>query len=194
MQLWIYFDQDGSRTYIHALRRHWVSSVSFNVLHFFLPSALIIASASLTYIIPQGEVDKSLAWYFHGGIAAALACIALLGILHRGMDQQGSGLIPRSARLGVRFLGATLIAVLPCFGPEGTTAFLGIVAGILGAIVIIETLGKIGTVRVHLDAPISGSKRAIRMHERYDLLSKRYRNADPLNAATKSTGSDTRGS
>lgn len=111
-------------------------------------------------------MPQSLLWYLSGGIAATLACIALIGVLHRGMDQHRSGLIPRSVRLALRFLGSVLIAVMPLFGPERTTAYLGIVAGILVAILIVETLGKLGAVRVDLEASISGSRRAVKSHER----------------------------
>ena len=163
----LYFDADSSRTYIHAYRRHWTANVAFDVMHFFLTSAIVISSAALTILIPEEEAAKSLSWYFHGGVAAVLACIAFIGVLHRGMDQHRSGIIPRSLRLAVRFLGAALIAVLPLFGPDKTTAYIGIVAAICVAIVLIETFGKLGAIRVDLSSGIDAGKRATKSHQRF---------------------------
>lgn len=73
--------------------------------------------------------------------------------------------MPRSARLAIRFAGAALIAVLPLFGPDGTTAFVGIVAGILAFIVTVETLGKIGAIRVDLKSNVSGANRTVKSHQ-----------------------------
>lgn len=90
-------------------------------------------------------------WFFSGGIATALACIGLIGTMHRGMDQYRSGILPRSVRLALRFAVAALLATFPLFHPDDMTVTLGIVAAILSGLVAVETLGKLGAMRLDID-------------------------------------------
>jgi hypothetical protein len=43
-------------------------------------------------------------WYFSGGLATALVCLALLGWMHKNLDVRGSSLIPWDVRLALRVM------------------------------------------------------------------------------------------
>jgi hypothetical protein len=150
LKIWLYFDQDSSRTFLHGLRRHWFANTTYTQLHFPLTAGLTLFSGSLTILIPEEDATNGIRWYFAGGIAACLLSIALLGVCHRSLDSHRSGILPRSVRLGLRFVAAAFIAVTPLFGIDQTLGFMGLIAGVLALLVTAETIGKLGAVRVHL--------------------------------------------
>ena len=81
-----------------------------------------------------------------------LFCVALLGTLHKSLDKAGSGLLPRSFRLALRFIVAAAIACSPLVpGIKTSSLQLIVVGGLLTILLIVETLSKLGTVRVDLD-------------------------------------------
>jgi Bacterial low temperature requirement A protein (LtrA) len=104
---WLYFDQDLSQTYIHALRRHWFSALSANLLHFPFCCGLIIWSASMPFLVhltAREEPLQGVRWYFSGGLATALLCLALLGWMHKNLDAPGSSWISSDIRLLFRIV------------------------------------------------------------------------------------------
>jgi len=100
---WLYFDQDVSQTYIHALRRHWFSALSANLLHFPLCCGVILWSASMKFLVQTSDVTgQGVRWYFSGGLSTAVFCLALLGWMHKNLDAPGSSFIPSDVRLLMR--------------------------------------------------------------------------------------------
>ena len=64
------------------------------------PSELV---AVPTLASVSGAVSgQGLRWYFSGGLATALVCLALLGWMHKNLDARGSSWIPWDMRLGLR--------------------------------------------------------------------------------------------
>ena len=123
----------------------------FNFWLFPLTAAIVCTSAVLHNVIPADQADPSTLWFFHGSVASVLFSIAVIGLLHRSTDQPGTGIVPRPVRLLVRFAAVALIAVAPLFSPTDSIYFMAIVASILVAVVILETIGKIGTARIDLN-------------------------------------------
>lgn len=71
--MWLYFDADGSRTFVHALRRHWFPSITYTHIHFPLCAALILMSAALAKLVTAagvgseaGEISPGFLWFFGG--------------------------------------------------------------------------------------------------------------------------------
>lgn len=57
--LWIYFDIDGIPVHVHAIRRHWISSVIWISSHLFLSGAFILASSTLTDFVLAHDCQNS---------------------------------------------------------------------------------------------------------------------------------------
>jgi hypothetical protein len=149
-KIWLFFDQDSSRTFLHALRRHWFTKTSYTQLHFPLTAGLTLLSGSLKVLISREEATRGILWYFSGGIATCLLSIALLGMCHRSLDDHRSGILPRSIRISLRVLAAVFIAVTPLFGLDNVLVHMGLICGVLAILVTLETLGKLGAMRVQL--------------------------------------------
>lgn len=96
-------------------------------------------------MVPETQVKGGAQWYFSGGLAASLVCLAISGSLHQGMDVPGSALLPRTVRLATRVGFAIIIALLPFADTmSDTTTLQGVSAGLMLVLVAIEVVGKIG--------------------------------------------------
>lgn len=144
MIIWLYFDNDSSRTFVHGLKRHWFTSISFTHLHFPLCASLILMSSALVKLIKEEAVEIGYLWYFSASISTATVCIGLLGMLHKSLDAWGSSAIPKSARISVRLIMAGIFAVMPLLYHWKSVEFLGAHAGLLTLAVAFETFGKLG--------------------------------------------------
>ncbi|PWN32443.1 uncharacterized protein FA14DRAFT_111934, partial [Meira miltonrushii] len=175
--MWIYFDVDSSRTYVHGLKRHWFTSITYTNLHFPLCASLVLMSSTLVTMIGEARVDKAYLWFFAGSIGTAMLCMGVLGMLHKSLDRWGSSLIPKSARIGLRFLLAAVFYVMPLIRHWTSSEYLGIHAALLAFAVAFETFGKLGAVgRVYdpvraeaLHSAVKGPGRRASWHEHDDL-------------------------
>lgn len=152
MLCFVYFDADASRTFVHALRRHFFPSTLYTIVHFPLTVALIVMSSSLTELIPNAEVDQGMEWYYSGSLAVALCCIAFLGATHASLDQRGTSLLNRETRILARLVVAIIFALLPLKSDWRTIDYLAVHACLLIVLVAFETTGKIGAVGRVYDA------------------------------------------
>lgn len=144
--VWIYFDADSSRVFAHALRRNPFTAITFNLMHFPLCASLILVSSTLPRLIGEEESRHGFRWFYGGSMAVAMACIAVIGLLHKNLDLAGSALWPHSARIGLRFAVALGFAALPIKSDWSNAPFLGCYCGLLFLLVVSETLGKLGVV------------------------------------------------
>lgn len=64
MLMWLYFDVDSSRTFVHGLRRNWFTSITYTHLHFPLCASLIMMSSTLSTMIHEEVVDQNFLWFF----------------------------------------------------------------------------------------------------------------------------------
>ena len=108
---WIYFDVDASRNFQHALRRNVLTGFLFSLTHLPMQMAIVAAGASLGFMIsinadyvaavanvvagntgagvptPLDVFPLSQRWLFCVAIATALWSMAVLGMLHKSLDQ-----------------------------------------------------------------------------------------------------------
>ncbi|PVG04111.1 hypothetical protein CPB86DRAFT_778353 [Serendipita vermifera] len=153
---WLYFDSECSRRFVHALRRHWFTGVSFTALHFPLCSALIIASAAISQMTKNGneQLSMELRWYFGGGLGCAMIVMATIGLLHRGLDPAGTTRLSRvsQVQLGMRMAVGITMVCLPLAKNLNSLDMMGVCAGLTSLLVIEETYGKL---QVYQPTPIS---------------------------------------
>lgn len=155
--MWLYYDADSSRTFIHALRRHWISHQAFRIVHFFLVLAILLYSAALGSAITQTNIAKDQHYILAGGVSLTLFCIGTLGVLHKSLDKAKSGLLPRTFRIALRFIVAAAIACSPLVLRVQTSSLqLLSIGGLLIVLLAVETFSKLGTVRVDLDEIAEG--------------------------------------
>ncbi|KAI5479161.1 hypothetical protein MNV49_004021 [Pseudohyphozyma bogoriensis] len=143
---WLYVDNDLSRTFMHALRWNWFTSITWSHLHFPLAASLIFASAATTKMVGEEDPSDRYRWFFAAGQAITMVTLGFFGLLHKPLDADGAGLIPRPFRVFGRFAAGVLFACLPLAKTLSSTAVLGIHAGTLFFLIVSETIGKIGLV------------------------------------------------
>lgn len=144
--IWLYFDNDSSRTFVHALKRHWLPSITFTHMHFPLCAGLILMSSAQAKLIADSSVEEGFYWFFSGSIGLVMLSMGILGILHKSLDRWRSSMIPKSARITFRFVLAVIFVILPQLRKWNSVEFLGAYAGLLGIAVAFETFGKLGAV------------------------------------------------
>ncbi|KAG9088493.1 hypothetical protein FS749_002127 [Ceratobasidium sp. UAMH 11750] len=141
---WLYFDAECSHTFVHAMRRHWFTSITFTNLHFPLCAALILVSAATSRMTQHvDEVMPAIRWYFSGGLGVALVCMALIGATHRGLDPTGTSRLGRTTQLAFRVAVGIIIICLPLAKTLSPLNVLGTSAGLTSILVIEETYGKL---------------------------------------------------
>ncbi|ORY59032.1 hypothetical protein BCR35DRAFT_309352 [Leucosporidium creatinivorum] len=144
--LWLYQEQSASRTFSHAMRRHWFTSTTWQLLHFPLSAALILAAVSVSSFVKYGEAAQKRQWYFGGAMSAIFTSLFLLGILHKPLDRPRSALIPRPFRLLLRLAFAVLSALLPLINNISSVTTLGATSLALLILLVLEMVGQIGSV------------------------------------------------
>ncbi|CAG7847789.1 SubName: Full=Uncharacterized protein {ECO:0000313/EMBL:CCA71182.1} [Serendipita indica DSM 11827] len=143
---WLYFDAECSRRFLHAIRRHWFSGLTFTTLHFPLCASLILVSAALSRMtLNQDEISDALRWYFCGGLGTAMICLGALGMTHRGLDPNGTTRLGRRVQLGMRTAVGIIMICLPLADHHTLTPLklAGICAALSSFLVIEETYGKL---------------------------------------------------
>lgn len=161
MLIWLYFDNDSSRVFVHGLKRHWFASITFTHLHFPLCAGLVLMSSAMTQLIKEEAVDVRFLWYFSGSVSLVMICIGLIGLVHKSLDRWGSSMVPRPVRVGVRFVFAALFVSMPTLHTWTSLQFLGAHAALLTLAVLFETIGKLGSVGRRYD-PIRAEELRIR--------------------------------
>ncbi|QRV83039.1 low temperature requirement protein LtrA [Ceratobasidium sp. AG-Ba] len=141
---WLYFDAECSHNFVHAMRRHWFTSITFTNLHFPLCASLILVSAATSRMTQHvDEVTPAIRWYFSGGLGVALISMALIGATHRGLDPTGTSMLGRTTQLAFRIAVGAIIICLPLAKTLTPLKVLGISAGLTSFLVIEETYGKL---------------------------------------------------
>ncbi|CAG8445145.1 892_t:CDS:10 [Acaulospora morrowiae] len=165
---WIYFDVDASRQYQHALRRHVVTGLCFVMIHFPLNVSLIAFGSSLKQVVQIRDFSgadsipifenshtteshsfpMNLQWLHCCSLAVVMYCFAIIGVLHRGLDNVNTLRISKRYRICLRFVVATIYVFLP-LAELNTVNLMAITSSISLFLVIVETYG-----RLRKDAPL----------------------------------------
>jgi hypothetical protein len=129
---WMYFEIDHEGVYVHAIRRHWLSSTVWITCHLPFVLSYTLAAATLSKLViahdcvnanvedlgevyqpkSYAEIDQGLRWYYCGGIAASLTMMTLLSHCHIHKKLENPRLAKRP-RLIIRVAIALAIALLP---------------------------------------------------------------------------------
>jgi len=104
-------------------------------------------------VIVHKAVDQGLRWYFAIAMSVIMMCLGLMGFLHWSLDKPGTGIIPRWCRLSLRIVLGILFAASPLFHNNSSVLELEIYCGGLGGVVLLETIGKIGTIGNMAESP-----------------------------------------
>ncbi|PWN22174.1 hypothetical protein BCV69DRAFT_267382 [Microstroma glucosiphilum] len=145
--VWIYFDCDASRTFLHALRVNPWSAITFSLLHYPLCAALILLSSSIPRLVKNSSSEMGYRWFYAASMSVAMLCMAIIGLLHRNLDIAGSAYWSQRARIAFRLVCSAGFALLPLGGEDwNNLEFLLAYNIILGLLVFSETAGKLGVV------------------------------------------------
>ena len=106
---------------------------------------MVIVASAIHKMILSGTIDQGLRWFFGGGMCVMMICLGIMGFLHRSLDKPGTGLLPRWVRLGLRILLGIFFVLFPLFENDSSVLELGVYCAGMGALVLVETVGKIGT-------------------------------------------------
>ncbi|KAK4704700.1 hypothetical protein P7C70_g1511, partial [Phenoliferia sp. Uapishka_3] len=68
----VYFDSALSRRYTHASRRHWFSHQLWDLLNWPLCTALILASAAMSKMVPDDATPSGVRWQFGVGLGKSI--------------------------------------------------------------------------------------------------------------------------
>lgn len=130
---WIYFEIDHNNyIHVHAIRRHWVSAISWQMLHIPFIMGFILAAASLANLVlahdtagahldalgeaylerSEEEVLQGIRWFFCGGIGVSLLSMGLISFCHIHKTIPHARLRKRP-RLLIRTAVSIIIVCLP---------------------------------------------------------------------------------
>jgi hypothetical protein len=163
-------DESGKH-FVHALRRHWITSFLFTTLHVPLCMSLLLASSAMNRLVisstPDSESGGGLKWFFGGGLGVSVCTMATIGVLHKNMDHEvpgtrgNSGLasmlrlrrvFSRRVVLATRYAAGIAMALVPLAKNLSSIGYLGIYVGITAFLIIEETLARIERREWEMDA------------------------------------------
>lgn len=142
---WLYFDAASSCSFFHSLRISFWHCCTFSHLHFVLLASMIIVASGLEHFVETGEPIKTHIWFVCAGVAISLLVTVAFGMLHKSLDQTGTGLLPRSIRLSIRTGVAILILLLPLHSSWNSLVLESVIVAALFFCVLVDNVGRIGT-------------------------------------------------
>jgi hypothetical protein len=173
---WIYFDSEACRSFVHALRRHWLTGLLFTALHLPLSLSLLLASAAMNRLVVVDEPPSSEAtipvtaedgvapgiyWFFGVGVGLSVICMATIGLLHRSLDEGrhcGVLRISRPVVIGTRYATGTVMILLPLARQKlGPTNFLAAYVALTAFLIIEETFSRLERVQRQEDEALTSS-------------------------------------
>lgn len=157
---WMYFDSQACKHFVHALRRHWMTSFLFTILHLPLCMALLLASAAMNRLVasptPTSDAGGGLIWFFGAGLGTSVITMASIGVLHKSIDDGIPGALPeanaswivrrtfsRRAVLATRYAAGVVMVLVPLAKSLSSIELLAIYVGITAFLIIEETIGRI---------------------------------------------------
>lgn len=90
---WIYFTIDSNEMLTHAIRRHVITGIAWNMLHTPLHAALVVVGASMYKIVSEyskdqsSVVDQGHRYFIAFGSASVIALFAVMVLQHESLDQ-----------------------------------------------------------------------------------------------------------
>lgn len=139
---WLYVHSDGGSHNTHPLRRSALAAMAWFWVHEPLCAVFVLAgdiAAEFTAESHLEEHAQPLQWIFCGSMAIGLLC---LWILAQATKEKEVLVFNKQLRLLLRFASVPIFACLP-LSTLGTSAVLGVIAGVLIATVVWETYGSL---------------------------------------------------
>lgn len=138
---WIYFTADGSKKYMHAIRRHAVTAFVWNIIHIPLYLSVAAAGRALSYLVAE-KATPSIVWLFCGSSGAAMICMVIIALTHKEVDPTEAVYVRKGFRMFFRLLIAVLWLCTPLI-TMNPTAILLIVSLTSLILLISEAFGRL---------------------------------------------------
>ncbi|KAK4053773.1 hypothetical protein OIV83_001429 [Microbotryomycetes sp. JL201] len=186
----VFYDSALSRKFTHAIRRHWITHILWDVAHYPLCTGLILSSAALHRMVAEAEASpRATHWQYGGGLAVSLACIAIIGLLHESLDAAGTSRLNQFARALLRFAVALIFALLPLANWSTNLSYLGTNLGVFATLVVFEIWIKLGRQEVdNVDHHFVDADRQEELEERLAAVVQRQSNRLSNDATTTAAG------
>ncbi|ORY30203.1 bacterial low temperature requirement A protein-domain-containing protein [Naematelia encephala] len=142
---YLYFlPNEPNNEYEHALRRSWLSGITFNFLHWPLCASLLLASAASGRMVAEDEVELGVHWYWGCGLGFALLCLTAIDWTHGNLAPNSEAIVPRHLRNLTTLSGAISLILFPLGADNlSTIEMMGIAVGIIWFVLIVGVVGMI---------------------------------------------------
>lgn len=95
-------------------------------------------------LVLEHEVPQAIRWQYGGGMAIAIFCVTVTGLLHENLDPAGVTMLGHRGRAALRFAVALFYALFPLVKSINDTQFLGSLVGVLALLAVVEIWAKLG--------------------------------------------------
>ena len=161
---WIYFEIDHYKIHVHAIRRHWVSSLAWISMHLPFVMAYVLAAATLSKLVlahdcadansrdlGEGYAQKSeaigdelpvgLRWFYCCGIGVSLICMAVISFSHIHKKIPNARLLKRP-RLAIRICIGVAIICLPLAHSLTSLGLISITTSLVALVLLLDLYGN----------------------------------------------------
>jgi low temperature requirement protein LtrA len=147
---WLYFEIDAANISSHAIRRHKISALLWNLAHLPFIMSFVLGSGALARLIlvrdthgthvdmltdlyrarSERDIAIGIRWFYCGGYGVALLSMGVISLSHTHKTPPNIRLT-KSKRLAVRSGIAMVIIMLPLAGNLDSVQILGTVTGLV---------------------------------------------------------------
>jgi len=158
---WIYFEIDAYNVHVHAIRRHWFSSLMWINAHLPFIMAYILAAATLSqlvlahdcanadpetlgskYVEESAEhVSRALRWFYCGGLGVALISMSIISLshVHKRLNKPR---LRKRPRLVIRVCVAAIIICLPLADSLSSLSLVSITTALVIFVLFLDLFGN----------------------------------------------------
>ncbi|KAL8841050.1 MAG: hypothetical protein Q9170_001075 [Blastenia crenularia] len=157
---WLYFEIDGWNIHIHAIRRHYASSIAWITVHLPFIMSYVLAGASLSRLVlahdgrdanpetltegyaglSETEIAPGLRWFYSAGLGIALICMSIISFTHVHKKFEGQRVTKRS-RLALRIAVAVALICLPLAESLSSLELVSTTTGLIFLVLMFELYG-----------------------------------------------------
>lgn len=141
---WIYASGAGGAAaqVTHPIRRSAWTAFGFFLLHLPLAASFLIGGHVAAVSVKLEQFEPGQRWLLGGGLGVGTACLWGYGMLYRTEEEQGTVLLPKMLRVGMRLVVAVILVLMPVTEDHFTAEqFMLVVAGLFGFLLLWETVG-----------------------------------------------------
>ena len=161
---WIYFEVDHYKIHVHAIRRHWISSMVWVTAHLPFVMGYVLAAATLSKLVLAHDCEGAnvgdlgdvyaerseavgdhlpdgLRWYYCCGIGISLIFMALISFTHIHKKIPNARLLKRP-RLAIRVCIGIIIICLPLAKSLSSLDLISITTALVLLVLILDLYGN----------------------------------------------------